>query len=201
LLKSFVLAAAAALAMTPAWGSSAPTRPNIVLVVLDDVGFSDMGAFGGEIATPALDRMAKGGVRFTNFHVAAACSPTRAMLMTGVDNHRAGVGTLENVIADNQKGKPGYEGYLNSRVVSIGSLLADAGYRTYFAGNGTWAKPATNRPPRTASRSRWPWPRLAATTSKANPTRRFTNRRIGSRARARCRCPRTSTQAATTSTA
>lgn len=137
--RSLVLAAAA-LALNPAWGAppgksvAGPQRPHIVLIVLDDVGMSDIGAFGGEIATPTLDRMAKDGVRFTNFHVAAACSPTRAMLYTGVDNHRAGVGTLENVIAENQKGQPGYEGYLNSRVVSIGHLLADAGYRTYFSG-------------------------------------------------------------------
>lgn len=131
--RLLVLAAAAALAVGPAW-SAVPKRPNIVMVVLDDVGMSDLGAFGSEIATPVLDKLAKDGVRFTNFHVAAACSPTRAMLMTGVDNHRAGVGTLENVIADNQKGKPGYEGYLNNRVVSIGSLLAGAGYRTYFSG-------------------------------------------------------------------
>ena len=108
LSRLLVLAAAAALATGPVW-SATPKRPNIVMVVLDDVGMSDLGAFGSEIATPVLDKLANDGVRFTNFHVAAACSPTRAMLMTGVDNHRAGVGTLENVIADNQKGKPGYE--------------------------------------------------------------------------------------------
>lgn len=133
MFSRFLVLAAAALALGPAWGT-APAKPNIVLIVLDDVGMSDIGAFGSEIATPTLDRMAKDGVRFTNFHVASACSPTRAMLYTGVDNHRAGVGTLENVIADNQKGQPGYEGYLNDRVVSIGHLLADAGYRTYFSG-------------------------------------------------------------------
>ena len=131
--KSIAIAALAACVAGAAW-SARPERPNIVLIVLDDVGMSDLGAFGGEIATPVLDQLAKKGVRFTNFHVAAACSPTRAMLYTGVDNHRAGVGTLENVIADNQKGKPGYEGFLNDRVVSIGHLLADAGYRTYFSG-------------------------------------------------------------------
>jgi arylsulfatase A-like enzyme len=134
--RSLAIAAAAVAAsmlVNAAWAAT-PQRPNIVLIVLDDVGMSDLGAFGGEIATPTLDRIAKAGVRFTNFHVASACSPTRAMLYTGVDNHRAGVGTLENVIADNQKGQPGYEGYLNERVVSIGNLLADAGYRTYFSG-------------------------------------------------------------------
>jgi arylsulfatase/uncharacterized sulfatase len=134
--KPLALTVAAALVAGPALGQApqTPKRPNIVLIVLDDVGMSDLGAFGGEIATPVLDQIAKSGVRFTNFHVASACSPTRAMLYTGVDNHRAGVGTLENVIADNQKGRPGYEGYLNNRVVSIGTLLADAGYRTYFSG-------------------------------------------------------------------
>ena len=145
LSRLLVLAAAAALATGPVW-SATPKRPNIVMVVLDDVGMSDLGAFGSEIATPVLDKLANDGVRFTNFHVAAACSPTRAMLMTGVDNHRAGVGTLENVIADNQKGKPGYEGYLNDRVVSIGSLLAGAGYRTYFSGKWNLGETADKSP-------------------------------------------------------
>jgi len=132
--------------LLPHFAAAQEAKPNIVLIVLDDVGFSDIGAFGGEIATPVLDQMAKNGVRFSNFHVAAACSPTRAMLYTGVDNHLAGVGTLENVIADNQKGKPGFEGYLNNRVVSIGTLLADAGYRTYFSGKWNLGKTSDQTP-------------------------------------------------------
>lgn len=73
----------------------AGSRPNILLIVADDLGFSDLGAFGGEIRTPHLDALALGGIRFTDFHSAPACSPTRAMLMTGTDHHIAGIGTMQ----------------------------------------------------------------------------------------------------------
>lgn len=109
-------------------------RPNIVFVLFDDAGFSDFGAYGSEIATPNIDRLAKEGMRFTNFHTASTCEASRVMLMSGVDHHRAGAGTLSVVIADNQKGKPGYEGYLSERVHSLGQLLRDGGYATYYAG-------------------------------------------------------------------
>ena len=109
-------------------------QPNIVFVLLDDAGFSDLGAFGGEIATPTFDTLAKEGVRFSNFHTAASCEASRAMLHSGVDAHRAGAGALTSVVADNQKGKPGYEGYLSDRAHSLGALMRDAGYATYFAG-------------------------------------------------------------------
>ena len=73
-------------------------RPNIVVLVADDWGFTDVGAFGGEIATPNLDALARDGVRFSNFHVAASCSPTRAMLLTGVGHHRTGHGNLRETM-------------------------------------------------------------------------------------------------------
>ena len=72
------------------------TRPNVLLVVVDDVGFSDLGFFGSEIPTPTLDSLAKRGVTLTNFHVAPTCSPTRSMLLSGVDSHRAGLGNMFN---------------------------------------------------------------------------------------------------------
>ncbi|MBP8235197.1 MAG: sulfatase-like hydrolase/transferase, partial [Rhizorhabdus sp.] len=72
-------------------------RPNVLLIVADDLGFSDLGCFGGEIATPRLDALARAGMRFTDFHSAPACSPTRAMLMTGTDPHIAGIGTMLEV--------------------------------------------------------------------------------------------------------
>lgn len=109
-------------------------RPNFLIIVADDLGFSDVGAFGGEIATPNLDRLANGGVRFTNFYTAATCSPTRAMLMSGVDHHRAGLGTMNELITDEQRGHPGYEGYLNQRVVTLAELLRDSGYSTLMSG-------------------------------------------------------------------
>ena len=110
--------------------------PNIVLILADDLGYSDLGCFGSEIATPNIDALAQQGQIFTNFYVAATCSPTRAMLLSGTDNHIAGLGNMaERVISvPEENGKPGYEGYLNDRVVSVAQLLKDAGYHTYIAG-------------------------------------------------------------------
>ena len=113
---------------------SGPDRPNILLIVVDDMGIADLGAFGGEIETPNLDELAYAGVRLTNFHASPMCSPSRAMLLTGVDNHLAGFGNMLEELAPNQKDKPGYEGYLNERVVTVAKLLQDAGYRTYVSG-------------------------------------------------------------------
>lgn len=111
-----------------------PARPNILLIVADDLGFTDLGSFGGEIETPHLDKLAMGGLRLTNFYTAPTCSPTRAMLLSGVDSHLAGLGNMAELMTPNQLGKPGYEGYLNFRVISAASLLKDVGYRTYMAG-------------------------------------------------------------------
>ncbi|MEM8935989.1 MAG: arylsulfatase [Pseudomonadota bacterium] len=109
-------------------------RPNFLIIVADDLGYSDLGAYGGEINTPNLDRLSKEGLLFTNFYVAGTCAPTRAMLLTGVDHHRAGLGNMVEHIAPNQRNQPGYEGYLNERVVTMSERLQDAGYRTYMAG-------------------------------------------------------------------
>jgi arylsulfatase len=109
-------------------------RPNIVIILGDDLGFSDMGAFGSEIKTPHLDALAKDGVRFTQFYTHASCSPTRSMLLSSVDTHRSGLGNMAEWTAPNQMGKPGYEGYLNDRVATLPQLLKDAGYHTYMAG-------------------------------------------------------------------
>ncbi|BBZ78638.1 arylsulfatase [Mycolicibacterium anyangense] len=110
------------------------TRPNFLVIVADDLGFSDIGAFGGEINTPNLDRLANAGIRFTDFHSAPACSPTRAMLLTGTDHHVAGIGTMLEMAAPEFEGAPGYEGYLNDRVVALPELLRDAGYLTLMSG-------------------------------------------------------------------
>lgn len=109
-------------------------RPNILLIVVDDMGMADLGSFGGEIPTPNLDSLAEQGVRLTNFHASAVCSPSRAMLMTGVDNHLAGLGNMAEELSPNQEGQPGYEGRLNDRVVTIATLLGDAGYDTFMTG-------------------------------------------------------------------
>jgi arylsulfatase len=109
-------------------------KPNILLIVADDMGYSDLGSFGGEITTPNLDALAARGLRATNFYVAPSCSPTRSMLLTGTDNHVAGIGNMAEWTGPTQRGRPGYEGHLNARVVSVASLLRAGGYHTYMAG-------------------------------------------------------------------
>ncbi len=115
--------------------SSAPVRrPNIVILVADDWGFSDVGSYGAGYATPNIDALARAGVRFSNFHVSGSCSPTRAMLQTGVMNHRNGLGNMPETIPPEHVGKPGYDTVMNHRVVTIGDMLRAAGYRTYLTG-------------------------------------------------------------------
>lgn len=110
------------------------THPNILLIVVDDMGYTDLGAFGGEIETPNLDALALGGLRLTNFYTAPTCSPTRSMLLTGVDSHLVGLGNMKELLSPNQEGKPGYEGYLNKRAASMAEILKLEGYNTYMTG-------------------------------------------------------------------
>jgi len=109
-------------------------QPNILLVMADDMGWTDIGSFGSEIDTPNLDALARQGVKFTDFHVSVSCSPTRSMLLSGTDNHLAGLGNMGEMLTPEQRGKPGYEGYLNDRVVSLAEVLRSGGYHTYMAG-------------------------------------------------------------------
>ena len=128
------LSAPSATATPPNNSSADAPPPNIVLLLADDLGFSDLASYGGEINTPNLDTMARQGVRFSNFHVAANCAPTRAMLMTGVNNHRAGVGNIIEMIPDEFLDSPAYQGTLSTNTVTVATLLRDAGYHTYMAG-------------------------------------------------------------------
>jgi arylsulfatase A-like enzyme len=132
-VNPLLVLATALLAVTTAARAEAP---NIVLIVVDDLGYSDIGAYGGEIATPSLDALAGAGVQLTRFHSGPTCGPTRAMLMTGIDHHRAGVGTNAASLLrlPELRGRPGYEGYLNDRVVTVAELLQDAGYHTFMTG-------------------------------------------------------------------
>ena len=104
-------------------------RPNIVIIMADDMGFSDIGCYGGEISTPNLNRLAENGLRFTQFYNAARCCPTRASLLTGLYQHQAGVG---HMVGD--RGVPAYQGYLNDKCVTIAEALNPAGYVTMISG-------------------------------------------------------------------
>lgn len=114
--------------------TAAHSKPNILLIMVDDMGWSDLGCFGSEIKTPHIDSLAEQGIIFTDFHTSVSCSPTRSMLLSGTDNHLAGLGNMGELLSPEQKGKPGYEGYLNNRVVSLAEALKDGGYHTYMAG-------------------------------------------------------------------
>ena len=108
--------------------------PNIVLILADDLGFTDTQPYGSEIQTPNISRLADEGVMFTNYHTAATCSPSRAMLMTGVDSHRAGVPDIPVSILPEMADKENYQGVLSDKVVTVATLLRDAGYHTYLTG-------------------------------------------------------------------
>ena len=109
-------------------------QPNLLIVMADDLGYSDLGAFGGEIETPNIDALANSGVQMINFYTSLTCSPSRAMLMAGADNHLVGLGNMDETLADNQLGLPGYEGHLNERVLTLAEALKSGGYNTYMAG-------------------------------------------------------------------
>lgn len=113
---------------------SSKDKPNLLLFVADDMGYSDLGCYGGEIRTPNIDALAARGLRGTDFYVAPSCSPSRSMMLTGTDNHIAGIGNMAEWSGATQKGKPGYEGYLNNRLPCVASLLKDSGYHTVMAG-------------------------------------------------------------------
>lgn len=125
--------AAPAIADTP---EPSAKRPNFLVIVADDLGFSDIGAFGGEISTPNLDSLAARGLKLTDFHTAPTCSPTRSMLMTGLDNHEAGLGTMAEpaLRAPNQEGHVSTQGFLASDNATLAELLGEGGYRTLFSG-------------------------------------------------------------------
>lgn len=120
---------------------TAQEKPNVVLIMTDDMGYSDIGCYGGEILTPHIDALASKGVRFSQFYNTSRSCPTRASLMTGLYQHQAGIGQMsEDPMAKpdqkipNDWGVPGYKGFLNRNCVTIAEVLKEAGYHTYMTG-------------------------------------------------------------------
>ena len=128
-VKSLWGASAAGMALASCASSRPSRRPNVVLILADDMGFSDLGCYGSEISTPNLDRLAAGGLRFTQFYNGARCCPSRAALLTGLYSHQAGMGHM-----DHDRGLPSYRGFLNERCVTIAEALRAAGYHTWMSG-------------------------------------------------------------------
>ena len=153
LLIPFLLIACAAPDLPARAQEAPPARPDIVVILADDMGFSDIGTYGGEIPTPVLDRLAAGGVRFSQFYNAGRCVPTRAALLTGLYPHQAGLGLMEQ-----DKGRPAYRGDLAESAVTIAEVLRRSGYGTYMAGKwhvtsqiGPWTGDTTR-----AAKRHWP---------------------------------------------
>jgi arylsulfatase/uncharacterized sulfatase len=119
----------------PLFGSAQqPDRPNVVVILADDLGYTDISPFGSEIDTPNIARLAAEGLSFTNYHTAGSCAPARAMLLTGVDSHRNGVPNIPEALPDEQMAYDHYQGVLNDRVVTLASVLQAGGYHTYMTG-------------------------------------------------------------------
>ncbi len=133
-LTRYLLALLLSVLCTVQGTAAQAARPNIVLILADDLGFSDIAPYGSEIQTPSLTALAERGIQFTNYHTAASCAPTRGMLLTGVDSHRNGVPNIPETIPAEQAQHANYQGTLSHNVVTVSSLLQDAGYHTYMAG-------------------------------------------------------------------
>lgn len=130
--------------------SPAPGSPNVIFVVLDDVGYADLGCYGSEIATPNMDDLAAGGLRYSNFHTTTLCSPTRACLLTGRNHHAVGMRFLANV----DLGWPSGRGAITHRAATIAEILSDAGYATFAIGK--WHVAPTDEASAAGPFRQWP---------------------------------------------
>lgn len=140
-----------ALAMTTLLATQAhaqDTRPNILVVLFDDVGFTGFGAYGADARTPTIDSLAEAGTIFSRYYSSPFCGPSRAMLMTGMDNHQVGMGTLVETVTDGQRALPGYSMVWDNSQTTIATLLSEAGYQTYVTGKWGIGAKGANLPDR-----------------------------------------------------
>ena len=168
---------------TPSWAGS-PTRlsksPNIVMIVLDDVGYAQLGCYGSDIETPALDSLATDGLRYANFHVTPLCSPTRACLLTGRNHHAVGVGR----VAEMRNGFPNTRGFVARDAANLAEILRPHGYQTLAAGK--WHLAAIDDASPAGPYDHWPAQRgfdrfygfLSGETNQWNPELVLGNERI-----------------------
>lgn len=138
---------------TPWWETpvgAAPGAPNVIYVMLDDVGFADLGCFGSEIPTPNIDRLARDGLRYTNFHTTTLCSPSRASLLTGRNHHAIGMRMLSNL----DTGFPSGRGFICPAAATIAEILRDRGYNTMCVGK--WHLAPTEHTSASGPYDQWP---------------------------------------------
>jgi arylsulfatase A-like enzyme len=152
LFSIFSLVAPSDVSLEPVEAQRQSTRPNIIVIMSDDMGYSDLGCYGGEINTPNLDALAKNGLRFTQFYNTARCCPTRAALLTGLYPHQAGIGHMTE-----DRGHDGYRGDLNEQCVTMAEALRPAGYATYAVGK--WHVTKKVNPKSEADKHNWPMQR------------------------------------------
>jgi arylsulfatase A-like enzyme len=132
--KSSISLVIALFALSPLTSHAQSAKPNFVVILIDDAAWGDLGPYGGEAATPHIDALARRGTMFTRYQTSPLCSPSRAMLLTGLSNHRAGVATIREVLPPEHEGKPGYSLHLEPGVVTIAARLKASGYRTLMSG-------------------------------------------------------------------
>ena len=140
------LLAIAALVGGTAPAATVDKRPNVVIILADDAALMDFGAYGGEARTPNIDALAARGALFTQYRASPLCSPSRAMLLTGMDAHLTGVATIPEVLPKEQKGKPGYKMALEPGVLTLADRLRAQGYRTVMAGKWHMGELASEMP-------------------------------------------------------
>ncbi|MGF1467332.1 MAG: sulfatase-like hydrolase/transferase, partial [Sandaracinaceae bacterium] len=124
----------------------APPRPNVLIVVVDDAGYSDFGAYGGDARTPTIDSLAAEGTKLARFHATPQCGPSRAMLLTGSDNHEVGIGTINETMTESLEELPGYTMKLDPDGLTLAERLRDAGDQTFATGKWGIGKPGSSLP-------------------------------------------------------